>query len=277
VLEELIRQAAQWLGRDPSWQSIRDEAERAKQMRAAAEQAAIERVIVEQTAARDPRPVNPRLIDQEIQRRKAQAPGRGVVFDDPQVRCLAELQIRIQRTVQEMVAEAGKPAAAEIEAFYNQQRHNFRKPATFHAAHIVKHVNELQSEEQAEAGIQAALAELERGEPFAEVAERHSDCKGNGGDLRTFPAGHMVEEFEKAIDALEPGQHTGIFTTAFGFHIARLESKTPLTLASLEEVRGDIERSFTLRNQHQVYQRAIAKLRAQAQIRFVPEAQAATA
>lgn len=56
----------------------------------------------------------------------------------------------------------------------------------------MKHVTEDQSAEQARAGIQAALAELERGDPFAEVAERHSDCKGNGGDLGQFPVGHMV-------------------------------------------------------------------------------------
>ncbi len=83
-------------------------------------------------------------------------------------------------------------------------------PATFRAAHIVKHVNEHQSEQQAEAGIRIARAELERGEPFADFADRHSDCKGNGGDLGEFPAGKMVDEFDRAIAALDPGQRTGI-------------------------------------------------------------------
>ena len=67
VPEELIRQAEQWLARDPRWQNIRDEAERARQLRAAAEQAAVERVLIEQVATRDPRPIDPKLIEQEIQ------------------------------------------------------------------------------------------------------------------------------------------------------------------------------------------------------------------
>ncbi|MGA2739380.1 MAG: peptidylprolyl isomerase [Bryobacteraceae bacterium] len=126
-----------------------------------------------------------------------------------------------------MVESAPKPTAEEVEAFHRTNRENFRMPEMFHAAHIVKHVNEEQSEEQAEAGIQAALADLERGVPFAEAAEIHSDCKGNGGDLGKFPPGHMVEEFEAAISALQPGERTGIFTTPFGFHIAELRAKAP--------------------------------------------------
>jgi parvulin-like peptidyl-prolyl isomerase len=53
------------------------------------------------------------------------------------------------------------------------------------------------------AGIEAALADLERGDPFAEVAERQSAGKGNGGDLGQFPAGHMVQDFDDAIRALD--------------------------------------------------------------------------
>ena len=53
------------------------------------------------------------------------------------------------------------------------------------------------------AGIEAALADLERGDPFAEVAERQSAGKGSGGDLGQFPAGHMVQDFDDAIRALD--------------------------------------------------------------------------
>jgi peptidyl-prolyl cis-trans isomerase C len=154
---------------------------------------------------------------------------------------------------------------------------NFQSREFFHAAHIVRHVNGDQSEEQARAVIEAALAELEAGEPFAAVAERHSDCKGNGGDLGKFPAGEMVPEFEEAIRALEPGQRTGIFTTPFGLHIAELRAKTGVGPASFEDVHEDIERAFLTRNQHQLYMRGVESLRSRAEIRYVPSAQAAAA
>jgi len=138
-----------------------------------------------------------------------------------------------------MADGATEPTAEEIEAFYNANRENFRKPETFHAAHIVKHVNELQTEAQAAGAIKAALADLERGDPFPEVANRYSDCPGNGGDLGRFPAGHTVQEFEDAVRALDPGQRTGVFTTSFGVHIAILYAKIPGSVATLDEVRED--------------------------------------
>jgi len=118
---------------------------------------------------------------------------------------------------------------------------------------------------------QAALADLERGVPFAEAAERHSDCKGNGGDLGEFPPGHMAEEFEAAIAVLQPGQRTGIFTTPFGFHIAELRAKVPGGPPPFEKVRPDIEVAFTTRNQQELHLRAVAELRSQADIRHVAE------
>jgi parvulin-like peptidyl-prolyl isomerase len=215
--EELVRQEEQRSGCDIRWKSIADEAERARHLRAAAEQSAIEKTLVEQAAVDDPRPIDAALIEQEVARQKAMGGCRGA-FDDSLVRQWIERHLRVQRTVREMIAGAAKPTAEQVRAFYIAQRDNFRTPETFDAAHILKHVNHEQSEEQALAGIQAALAELEEGKPFAEVANRHSDCKeGRGGDLGQFRAGVMVADFENALRAVKPGQRSGIFTTPFGF------------------------------------------------------------
>jgi len=274
--EDLIRQESAQLACDPRWKNIADERERARRLRAAAEHTAQDKMLLSQAAARDKRPVDTALVAQQVARLKKNGSCRSA-FDDTGVRQVAEHSLRVERLTREMVEAAPKPAAEEIEAFYRAHRENFRLPEMFHAAHIVKHVNEEQTEEQAEAGIQAALADLERGVPFAEAAERHSDCKGNGGDLGQFPPGHMVDEFEAAISALKPGERTGIFTTPFGFHIAELRAKVAGGPASFEEVRPDIEAAFTMRNQQELYLRAVAQLRAKADIRHVEDAGVAAA
>jgi peptidyl-prolyl cis-trans isomerase C len=215
VPEELVRQESERIARDLRWRDISDEAERARRIHAAAEQAAIDRVLVEQAAAGDPRPVDPNMVASEVQRLKGQW-GCRAAFDDGQLRQWVERGFRVQRTTQEMVAGAAKPTAPQIEAFYNANRDHFRKPGACSTPRTSSSTSTATTPKaQARAGIEAALVELERGDPFAEVAERHSDCKGNGGDLGQFPAGHMVQEFEDAIRALEPGQRTGIFTTPF--------------------------------------------------------------
>jgi parvulin-like peptidyl-prolyl isomerase len=272
---ERVRAEEQQLAGDPrcGWQNIVDETERARRLRAAAEQSAVTKTLVEQAAANDSRPIEAELIEREVQRQKETGGCRGV-FDDTVVRRLTEQQFRLQRLTSEMVADAPKPTAQDVEAFYQAYGENFRIPEIFDAAHIVKHF-EGSTEEQARAGIEAALTELESGAPFAEVASRHSDCQGKGSDLGKFPAGHMVEEFEAAIQAIEPGERTGIFRTAFGFHIAELRARAAPRAATFDEVREDIERVMTIQNQHQAYQRGVAELRTRADIRFVPEAQTA--
>jgi hypothetical protein len=271
VPEELIREEFLRIGRDPQWQSIADLTERANRLRVAAEQCAQDRLLIEQAAANDPRPIDAASIEQEVQRQKAQWGCRSA-FDDNQLRQLTERNLRVQRIRQEMAAGAVKPLTKEVEAFFNANRDSFRRPDLFHASHIVKHVNHEQSEDQAEAGIQVAVAELEQGLPFAEVAARHSDCKDKGGDLGQFPAGHMVEEFEEAIRTLEPGQRTDVFTTPFGFHIAQLHSITAAGPAAFEEVRAGIERVLNFACEHEAYMRAVAELRSRADIHWVSSA-----
>lgn len=269
VPEELILQESERLRADPQWLRIRDEADRARRLRAAAEYSAIDRTLVAQAAARDPRPIDPQLIQQEVLRHKAAGNGPST-FDDSMVRRWIEGSFRLQRTTREMTQGVARATADEARAFYDSHRDHFRRPDLFHAAHIVRYINEQQNQEQARTAIEAALAELDRGEPFAEVAERYSDCKGKGGDLGQFPAGVMVEDFENALRPLEPGQHTGIFRTPFGLHIAELRAKTAAGPASFEEVRQEIERVLTIQHEHQTYLRALAELRSRAEIRFLP-------
>jgi len=270
VTEDIVRAQEAQLRRDPKWQGISDEVERTKRVRAAAEFAAVDVTLFEQAAGRDPRPVDPVSIERELYRQRAMGNCRNIA-DESRIRQLIERQFRLQRTAHEMTAGAPLPTPDDIKTFYEAQRENFRGSAMFRAAHIVKHTNSGQNEDEARACIQAALGELENGASFAEVADRYSDCPGKGGDLGEFVAGTMVPEFEDGIRNLKPGERTGIFRTPFGLHIAELRAKTPAGVVSFEEVQEDIRRGLTMMRQHQEYQRAIAQLRSRSDIRWVPE------
>lgn len=65
---------------------------------------------------------------------------------------------------------------------------------------------------------------------FAEAAKQLSQDPGskeNGGDLGWFPRGVMDPEFENAAFALEPGQVSEVVKSSFGFHIIKVEEKSP--------------------------------------------------
>lgn len=90
-----------------------------------------------------------------------------------------------------------------------------------HARHIL-----VDKEEEA----RAALERIRKGEDFAAVAKEVSTdtgTKDNGGDLGWFPRGMMVEEFEAAAFALQPGQVSDVVRTSYGYHIIKVEERDP--------------------------------------------------
>jgi len=270
VPEALIRQEAEEIAKHPVWTTITDEAERERAISTVAVQTAQNKILVAQEAAKDPRPVDPKLVAQHVARAKANGNCREA-YDDSTLRQLVEQSLRVERFLQEIAQEAPQATAEEVEAFYNANRERFRGPERFRAAHIVKHVNELRTEEQAEAEIAVALAELDGGGPFEEVAERHSDCKGTGGEIPEFVPGEMVPEFEEAVRGLEPGRYSRVFLTDFGFHIGKLIARIPPGAAPFEDCRQDIKNTLTAEKTGEGYQRKAAELRSRADIRFVPD------
>lgn len=268
VTKEMIREEEHRLRETPDWQSVPDGLEKNMRLREAAEMRAIDTMLLRQEADKDSTPMDPALVDQEVQRLRTGS-GCRVVFDDAHLRQQIEAQMRLQRAMQNLTGPIPQPTGEEIAQFFKAQRKNFQRPETVHAAHIIKHVDETHAEADARAGIEAALAELERGEPFAEVAERHSDCKGNGGDLGAFQRGTMVDEFDNVVFAMQPGQRSPIFRTPFGFHIAEMRAKTPAGPAELSDVRDTIAQFLTAMLQQEATRRAMEALRARAGIRRV--------
>ncbi len=79
---------------------------------------------------------------------------------------------------------------------------------------------------RAKAKADSLLAEIRRGGDFEQIAKRESmdpASKPTGGDLGWNRRGAMVPEFERVMFALSPGQISGVFETAFGYHIVRVD------------------------------------------------------
>lgn len=73
--------------------------------------------------------------------------------------------------------------------------------------------------------IEAAMARLDGGEDFAQVAKTVSDdtSSARGGELGCVTKGMMVKPFEDAAFALEPGKRSGVVETEYGYHIIKLD------------------------------------------------------
>ncbi len=99
-----------------------------------------------------------------------------------------------------------------------------------HARHILIKVNEVVTAEQAKARLEDVRARiLAKTASFEDMARAYSnDTSANrGGDLGTLYPGDTVPEFEKAMNALQPGEISEPVQTPFGYHLIQvIERKT---------------------------------------------------
>lgn len=95
----------------------------------------------------------------------------------------------------------------------------------------------------AKAEIEKLMARIEAGEDFAALAEKHSQDPGSkvkGGDLGEFARGAMVKPFEDLAFTSAIGKVAGPVKTQYGYHIIKVEGKTPERVKSLEDVKIDL-------------------------------------
>jgi parvulin-like peptidyl-prolyl isomerase len=269
IPRELILDEERRLAASPEWRAIPDALEKQTHLRHAAEACVIDRILLRQAADQDPRPIDPALVSTQVERLTA-AQGCRVLFDTAPLARQIEGQLRLERTLRDLMGPLPEPTEDEIASLYQARRDAFQRPEIVDAAHIVKHVDETHPEVDARAGIEAALGALERGEPFAAVADHYSDCPGDGGDLGSFERGVMVEEFEDVVFQMQPGERSPIFRTTFGFHIAEVHSRQPGGgIAELSEVRDTIKLFLTALREQESMRALAERLRAQAQIRRI--------
>lgn len=278
VDDVIIRQeAASMRPRYEEMMQDMDPIAREMQLRDWAKENVIERVLLRQVASADPEPVPVEEIEErltalfppagDLESCETGATRAGV--DKEAARADIEAQIRVERLIRKVGEDAPKPKAKDIADFYKKNRDEFKTPPMMHASHIVKNVEEGADDAAALEAIRAAEAELKSGTPFAEVADKHSDCSGQGGSLGWFPAGEMVEEFEEIVFPMKPGQVSEPFRSVFGWHIATVHEKKPEGVRPLEDVKEQIESALAREKQEKALEDYVDALRAKADVKTV--------
>ncbi len=139
----------------------------------------------------------------------------------------------------------------EAEDHYKRYKRRYDKQAEVKARHILfKFSSSRPGPEEIEKKREEAesVMKLARqpGADFAELARQYSEgpSASRGGDLGTFPARRMVRPFADAAFAMQVGDISEPVRTRFGWHIIKVEDKTPARLIPFEEVREEIERAL---------------------------------
>jgi len=166
--------------------------------------------------------------------------------------------LMLDKLVDQVVGERSRVSEQAIDAYYAEHRAEFDRPAQVRARQIVV-------AEQAEG--EQILANLRRGDAFAEAAQRHSLSPeaAQGGDLGFFGRDEMPPEFE-AVFALPVGKPSALIKSDYGYHLVLVEAKRPATQLSRQEAAAEIRARLEAELREAIYQEWLQDLRGKAVI-----------
>lgn len=131
-----------------------------------------------------------------------------------------------------------------------------------HARHILIRVNEVVSEAEARHKLETVRERIANGVDFAEQARLFSQdgTAGKGGDLGWLNPGDTVPEFERAMDALQPGELGKVIKSPFGMHLIQVIERRERDV-SAERQRAVARQAIRERKLDEAYQDWLRQLR----------------
>ncbi len=152
------------------------------------------------------------------------------------------------------VLDSVKITEEEAKAYFDKNKERFDDPETMVAAHILVAEEDLAND---------IIKELNDGADFAELAQKHSTCPSAqmGGNLGEFGRGMMVPEFEEVAFGMEEGTISSEpVKTQFGYHIIKVDKKTPAVEADFEKSKDEVTNEALRVKQQEAYLEFIDKL-----------------
>jgi len=136
-----------------------------------------------------------------------------------------------------------------------------------HARHILVRVNEVQSEADARHKLEIVRERIVNGVDFAEQARLYSQdgSAAKGGDLGWLNPGDTVPEFERAMDALQPGEMSPVVQSPFGMHLIQVIERRERDV-SAERQRTIARQALRERKLDDAYQDWLRQLRDRAYV-----------
>jgi len=130
------------------------------------------------------------------------------------------------------------------------------------AKHILIKVNETTSEAEAKARIDRVKDRLDAGGKFEELARSNSEDTSSvkGGDLGWISPGDTVPDFERAMNALKPGQVSQPVRSPFGWHLIFVVDRRTQDITK-ERQRDQARQAIRQRKSEEAFQEFVRQTR----------------
>ena len=164
---------------------------------------------------------------------------------------------------------------ADVEAYYEEHKEEFVLSEGIHLLEIFIST-EAKTGEELEAAKKKAEdvhKRVQKGEPFREMAKRHSENEETaaaGGDIGIWRRGQLRKEIEDVVFAANKGFISDLIETGNGLLILRVEDKFREGQATIEEAQDEIRNRLTGPKFQPAVREYMTKLREDAYIEIRP-------
>jgi parvulin-like peptidyl-prolyl isomerase len=158
---------------------------------------------------------------------------------------------------------------SEVAQYYEDNREEFERPERVRCRQVFLAAEKDSPQRSAvRARMELIAEESASGADFAQLAATHSEAVGaeDGGIIGWVARGDLVKSLEDAAFSLNEGEAGGIVETDYGFHILKIEKKEGAGLASLAEVRKDIEPKLRSKAAEVLYKKWMTELRKRSRV-----------
>ena len=121
--------------------------------------------------------------------------------------------------------------------------------------HILVKVNETTSNDDAKIKIERIRERIVQGAKFEDQAKANSEdaSAAKGGDLGWISPGDTVPDFERAMNALKPGDLSGAVRTPFGWHLIQVQERRTQDVTK-EKAREQARAALRQRKSEEAFQ-----------------------
>lgn len=237
------------------------------------------RTLLSQEADKRKLTVSDKDIDAELETIKSRLPEGKSLEEILKTEGMTVAQLRSDLTTKlriDMLLKAEVPTNSvvsdeEVAKAYNEQKDRFLQPETVDARHIlikVEATDDDKTKAEKKAKIEDLHKQLVNGADFAKLALANSDCpsKERGGDLGPFQRGQMVKAFEDAAFGQATNAVGPVVETQFGYHIIQVIEHQAAKTNTLEEVKPKLAEHLKQKQQMEVFEKLIEKLKKETKI-----------
>lgn len=137
------------------------------------------------------------------------------------------------------------------------------------ARHILIKTSEILSDADAESRLLGLRERVVNGANFADLAKANSAdlSAAKGGDLGWLNPGDTVPEFERAMDALKPGEVSAPVRSPFGWHLIQVEERRMQDVTD-ERRRNAARNALRARKSDEAYEEWLRQLRDRSYVEY---------